>query len=143
MAIGNEIYNNPKAECRIFLTFKVRNWIVSPTTSKHRKTRHPHFPTSYSERPAIEKSCRIQYNIRHHPAIGTLYRCSAEIDAYSLSMSTMIFRYSVQQPKWITVNNKKKLQGFHNKPTNMTATNTAAVSDRVLKTEGFNAIVEC
>ena len=52
----------------------------------------------------------------------------------------MIFRYSVQQPKWIIVNNKKKLQGFHNKPVSMTTTNTAAVSERVLKIERFNAM---
>ncbi len=127
----------------MFLTLMVRNWIVSPTTSKHRKTRQPHFPTRYSESPSIDRSCRIQYNIRHHPAIGTLYRCSVEIDAYSLSISMMIFRYSIQQPKWITVNNKKKLQGFHTNPVSITTTNTAAVSERVLKTERFNAIVEC
>ncbi len=41
----------------------------------------------------------------------------------------MIFRYSIQQPKWITVNNNKKLQGFHNNPVSMTTTKMAAVSD--------------
>src|SRR6185312_15213196 len=119
----------------------LRSCIVSPATISNKKSRHPHLPTSNNGNPETVKSARRQYSIMHQPATGTLYRCSADTFAYSLSIRTMIFRYSVQQPKWMTEKRMKKLNGFHNNPVSMTITKTAAVSERVLKTEGFNAIV--
>src|SRR5579863_5140735 len=109
----------PNTECRKFRIRRVRNCMVFPTTSRHRKNSPPNFPMTYNGIPAIARSCGTQYNIRHQPAAGTLYRYSGVAEAYSWSISTMIFRYSNQQPKWITVNNSKKLQGFHNNPVSM------------------------